>query len=200
MRIYVDIDDVMSETARALCDLAAREFNRHVTYENVHQFNLQDVFSLSDEEMVRFVHLSHAPQCVCAYEQVAGAVAGVKALRDAGHTVELVTGRPSFAYKATSTWLASVGLPNEDVTYVDKYGRVYESAADLPRTLTMAELAARKYDVAIDDSPIVLARLADWTWTKVLIFSRPWNEQMACAPNMTRVHSWAEILKQLPLE
>ncbi len=197
MRIYVDIDDVLSETARALCGLAAREFDRHVAYEDVDGFDLQDVFHLTDEEMARFVKLSHAPECIGGYEEVPGAVAGVKALREAGHCVELVTGRPAFSAAATSAWLDAVGLSNEDVTYVDKYNRHFEGGENLPRTLTMEELAARKYDLVIDDSPVVLARLATWSWAKVFIFSRPWNVQMASAANMTRVRSWAEILERI---
>jgi uncharacterized HAD superfamily protein len=197
MRIYVDIDDVLSETARALCGLAAREFDRHVAYEDVDGFNLQDVFHLTDEEMARFVKLSHARECIGGYEEVPGAVAGVKALREAGHRVELVTGRPAFSAAATSAWLEAVGLSNEDVTYVDKYNRHFEGGENLPRTLTMEELAARKYDLVIDDSPVVLARLAAWSWAKVFIFSRPWNVQMASAANMTRVRSWAEILERI---
>ena len=127
MKIYVDIDDVMSETARALCILATREFHRHVVYEDVWQFNLQDVFTLSNEEMERFVQLSHSPDSIQSYAQVPGAVEGVKTLRAAGYHVDLVTGRPAFSSAATSAWLTSVGLPNEEVTYVDKYGRTYPS-------------------------------------------------------------------------
>ena len=197
MRIYVDIDDVLSETARALCGLAAREFDRHVEYENVDGFDLQEVFHLTDEEMARFVKLSHAKECIEAYEEVPGAVAGVKALREAGHQVELVTGRPAFSAAATSAWLEEVGLLNENVTYVDKYNRHFEAGENLPRTLTMAELAARRYDLVIDDSPVVLARLAGWSWAKVFIFSRPWNAKMKSADNMTRVQNWAEILERI---
>ena len=51
MRIYVDIDDVLCETAASLCEIVAREFGRHVAYEDVFQFDLQDVFRLTDEEM-----------------------------------------------------------------------------------------------------------------------------------------------------
>ena len=39
MRIYVDIDDVLCETAASLCGLAAREFGRHVAYEDVGVFD-----------------------------------------------------------------------------------------------------------------------------------------------------------------
>ena len=57
----------------------------------------------------------------------------------------------------------------------------------------MGELARRGYDVAIDDSPMVLPALASWPRTRVLVFDRPWNRAVALAPNMTRVHDWRDI-------
>ena len=51
MRIYIDIDDVMCETAATLCLLAEREFGKGVPYAEVSQFDLQQVFGLTDEEI-----------------------------------------------------------------------------------------------------------------------------------------------------
>lgn len=190
MRIYVDIDDVLCETAKALSKLARREFGRHMPYEQMEQFNLQETFCLTDEEMARFVELSHDPACLMGYAMTPGAVEGVKALRAAGHMVDIVTGRPAFSHGATEAWLASVGLGDFAVTYVDKYGRAYKHTPGEPRTVSLAELKARQYDVAIDDSPLVLRALADWTQTHIFVFDRPWNRSFALAPNMTRVAGW----------
>ena len=46
--IYVDMDDVLCETAANLCRLAEREFGRHVDYADVFAFDLQKVFGLTD--------------------------------------------------------------------------------------------------------------------------------------------------------
>lgn len=190
MRIYVDIDDVLCETAKSLTALAARAFGRNVPYERMFQFNLQETFGLTDAEMTRFVELSHDPACLRNYAATPGAVEGVKALRAAGHAVDIVTGRPAFSYAATEAWLASVGLGDFAVTYVNKYGRTYKHEPGEPRTVTLPELRARHYDVAIDDSPVVLKALADWAETHVFVFDRPWNHAFALAPNMTRVTGW----------
>ncbi len=194
MRIYVDIDDVLCETARALSALAAREFGRNVPYERIRQFDLQEVFGLTDSEMARFVELSHAPDCLTGYEPTPGAVEGVKALRAAGYAVDVVTGRPSFSHAATEAWLASVGLGDFAVTYVNKYGRTYRHVPGEPCTVALPELRARHYDAAIDDSPIVLKTLGEWTETRVFVFNRPWNEDFPLAANMKRAMGWPIML------
>ena len=187
MRIYVDIDDV-------LCDLAAREFDRHVEYENVRVFDLQQVFCLTDAEMARFAVLSHEPDCLKNFPLTEGAVEGLKSLRDAGAQVDILTGRPAASHQATEEWLASVGLGDFKVEYVDKYGRTFARHPDDPATVPLAALLQRQYDIAIDDSPVILKSLAGWSDTRVLVFDRPWNRSFALAPNMTRVIGWKGVL------
>ena len=39
--IYVDLDDVLSETARAFVGLLARELGRRVAFESIHDFEVR---------------------------------------------------------------------------------------------------------------------------------------------------------------
>ena len=193
MRIYVDMDDVLCETAAALCKLAEREFGKFVEYGNVRSFDLQEVFGLTDGEMDRFRVVSHERDSILGYPQTPGAADGVRALVEAGHLVDIVTGRPAFTHCDTSEWLRAAGLGGLPVTYVDKYGRSFASGPDDPPTVTLGELESRRYDVVIDDSPVVLRRLAEWRSSRVLVFSRPWNESFPLAPNMIRVGGWEDV-------
>ncbi len=194
MKIYVDMDDVLCETAATLCELAEREFDKSVAYEEVRGFDLQATFGLTDGEMARFRVLSHERDTVLRYPPTPGAVDALIALRRAGHRVDIVTGRPAYTHRDTGDWLRAVGLDGFDVTYVDKYARVFESGPDDPPTVPLGEIRGRGYDVAVDDSPVVLAKLAEWSATRVLVFSRPWNRSFALASNMARVASWGEAL------
>ncbi len=197
MRIYVDVDDVLCETAAHLCEIAAREFGRPVAYEDVFQFDLQEVFGLTDAEMTRFMMVSHEPDSLLAHPVTPGAPEGLRALRAAGHEVEIVTGRPASAHRPTEAWLARVGLADFPVIYVDKYGRdaCYPHRPEDPPTLPLAELLTRRYDVVIDDSPKVLEHLAAaWPQTRILVFSRPWNRNYLLTDNMSRVADWKSVL------
>lgn len=200
MRIYIDVDDVLCETAAHLCGLAARAFGRRVAYADVFQFDLQQVFGFSDAEMRQFMARVHAPDELLAYAVTSGAPEGVRTLRAAGHAVEIVTGRPAATHGATAAWLAAAGLGTLPVFYVDKYGRAALSgpAPDEPPTLSLGQLFARRYDAVVDDSPLVLKHLAVvWPRTRILVYDRPWNRAFPLSANMTRVRGWRDIVAVL---
>lgn len=199
MKIYVDMDDVLCETARHLCALAADAFGRIVSYEQVFQFDLQEVFGLTDAEMKRFMALSHTPGSLRAHEPTPHAADALQTLRAAGHDVHIITGRPAAAHAATADWLVLHGLGDFPVTYVDKYGRdaCYAHNPDDPPTVTLAELLDRRFDLVIDDSPSILKHLAVWSDTRIFVFARPWNATYPLAPNMTRVQGWPDILTRV---
>ena len=193
------MDDVLCETAANLCRIAEREFGRHVEYEDIFAFDLQKVFALSDDEMRRFMVASHAPGALLTHPVTPGAPEALRALRDAGYNVEIVTGRPAYAHGDTERWLESAGIGDFPVTYVDKYGRdkSYIHNEGDPPTVKLNELLARKFDIVIDDSPQILEMLSGWNDTRILVFSRPWNASFALSANMARVNDWREILDTL---
>lgn len=199
MKIYVDMDDVLCETAASLCRLAERVFGKQVAYENVFQFDLQEVFGLTDEEMKRFMVLSHDFDSLLSNPVTPQAPESLRALRADGHDVQIITGRPASAHQPTQAWLTQNGLGDFPVTYVDKYGRdaCYRHNPDDPPTITLTELLARHYDIAIDDSPNILTHLATWESTRIFVFDRPWNRSFPLAPNMTRATSWPALLSHL---
>lgn len=189
------MDDILCETAVSLCGLACRMFGRRVAYDAVRDFNLQETFSLSDGQFRQFMDAAHEHDFLLAYAPTPGAAEGVKALVADGHEVEVVTGRPAFTHRATRAWLDAAGLKGVPVTYVDKYGRPQPIDPTAPGAISLGQLLARHYDVAIDDSPVVLPALARWTDTKVLVFDRPWNRAYALARNMARVGDWKELVR-----
>ena len=50
MKVYIDFDDVLCETAKYFTVLAKDLFGIVVPYEQVHFFNLQKSFNLNDEQ------------------------------------------------------------------------------------------------------------------------------------------------------
>ena len=191
------MDDILCETAATLCGLARKMFGVCVAYEDVRFFDLQKSFDLTDAQMKVFMDAAHETGNLLSYPETPGAVDGMRKLVAAGHRVEIVTGRPASSYRATEEWLRRAGLGDLPVTYVNKYGRLFSKDGDAPELVTMDELHARRYDVVIDDSPMVMPVLAEWDFARVLVFDRPWNRSLRLAPNMTRVRGWKELCEIL---
>ena len=50
MKIYIDFDDVLCETAKNFTKIAKELFGKDVPYSEVHFFNLKKTFDLNDEQ------------------------------------------------------------------------------------------------------------------------------------------------------
>ena len=74
MNIYVDFDDCLCETARYFSKLLAEMFGKNVPYEEINYFNLQESFSLTDEDYDRMMTWAHKPEELLSIEETPGAV------------------------------------------------------------------------------------------------------------------------------
>ncbi|HRR35226.1 MAG TPA: hypothetical protein P5026_14080 [Kiritimatiellia bacterium] len=196
MRIYIDFDDVLCETARHLSDLARERFGRQVPYEAISGFDLQQAFSLSEAEITALMEYAHNDDFLTGLTPAPGGLEGVRALEARGHELVIVTGRPAVSHPGSCGWLAKHGLAHVELLHVDKYGRADAWPTDvaLPPTLDLAAFAAQRFDVAIDDSPIALDLLAPRRDCLVIVYDRPWNRHYALAANMRRAASWTKIV------
>lgn len=195
MRVYVDFDDVLCETARTLSRLANELFGRNVPYEQITRFNLQLAFHLDKEQIDSLMRHAHTSSFLLSLPPAPGAEEGLRRLAAAGHTVCIVTGRPVSTEAASREWLAHRGFTSFEILSVDKYGRANgERTPDGRRALSPQEFAAIPFDTAIDDSPDALDLLAPRTRCRIFVFDRPWNAAYTLAPNMARAAGWPAIL------
>jgi len=196
MRIYVDFDDVLCETARALSVLAREMFGRDVPYEDIQFFNLQQSFSLSDAQLDQLMERAHEDCFLESLEATPDGGDAIRALESAGHEVIIVTGRQSVCHAGSVAWLRKYGLAHLEIVYVDKYGRApAETPDNVPPMLSVDAFNQLHFDIAIDDSPNALDLLAPRTDCHTIIFDRPWNRLYPLSPSMRRAASWTEVLE-----
>ena len=62
MKIYIDFDDVICETAKYFTKIAKELFNIDVPYREVQFFNLQKSFDLSGEQYDELMKAGHIPE------------------------------------------------------------------------------------------------------------------------------------------
>jgi hypothetical protein len=177
MRIYVDFDDVLCETALALAALAREMFGRDVPYERIHAFDLRVAFDLGDGDYLALMDRAHEPGFLRGLTVTPGCADCLRAWKRQGHEVVVVTGRPASCHPSSREWLLREGLDFLPVLYADKYQRAYAPSAGDPCVLTLEELARERFDLAIEDSPVALDRLLDRPACEVVVFDRPWNRR-----------------------
>ena len=196
MRIYVDFDDVLCETAQALSGLAREMFGRDVPFERIHDFDLRKAFELDRAQYEALMDRAHATEFLLAFPPMPGGVDCLRAWQARRHEVAIVTGRPAATHRASRAWLQRYGLDALPVLYVDKYSRGHPSPADAPPTLSIAALLRESFDVAIDDSPVALDALRTRPAGRTIVFDRPWNRAYDCsAARMARCCGWDEAAK-----
>jgi uncharacterized HAD superfamily protein len=202
LRIYVDLDDVLSHTIEQLSQLLEREFGRRVEPEAVMHFDLSRSFGLSPAELEAFFAAVHRPEALAALAPRAGAARALRAWTQRGYEVSVVSGRPPSTAADSRAWLDRHGIPHAHFACVDKYGRA-DPGAGTPEALRLADLTLFGFALAVEDSLEVASHLALACRVPVVLMDRPWNRDVsgvdpAAAACMVRCRDWLEIAARFP--
>jgi uncharacterized HAD superfamily protein len=188
------MDDVLCETARGCLEIIERLFGKRVAYEQLTDFDLGNSCELSAEETAALYHIVHHPDELLKLKPVNGAIAVLNRWMAAGFEIAIVTGRPPATCEVSLDWLAREGMPYHSFTVVDKYKRF---PTETKGAVSLANLAARKFVFAVEDSPTMARYLAEQMQVPVRLFDRPWNRAAAEHPKITRHNHWFEIVELL---
>lgn len=193
MKIYIDFDDVICETAEYFTKIAKELFGIDVPYRQVQFFNLQKSFDLSDAQYDELMEAGHTPENLLNYEETAGASRTINKWVDEGHEVFIITGRPFNSYEPSRKWLDGHQLERVPLFCVDKYGRE-TFGQDFIYNMTLEQLYSMTFDFAIEDSPVAFEHVLHFEKCKVAVFDRPWNRQVEFPnDNFVRCEGWQEI-------
>ena len=193
MNFYVDFDDCICETARYFCRLVKEIFGKDIRYEEVKYFNLQDAFSLTDEQYEKLMIEGHRPEILLAYEETPGAVQTINSWIDKGHDVKIITGRPVSAYDASRKWLDEHGLERVKMFCLNKYGRDnFIKGSNF--NLELEDYYKMNFDFAVEDSPHAFKFFNHLPDMKIMVMDRPWNRECEFPnSNYKRCFDWKMI-------
>lgn len=193
MKIYIDFDDVISETAVYFTKLAKQLFGIDLPYSQFQFFNMQKTFNLDDEQYDQLMKVGHFPEHLLAYEETPGAPEIINKWIDEGHEIYIITGRPYEAYAPSRKWLDNHGLNRAPLYCVDKYGREGFNR-DASYSMRLEELYNMSFDFAIEDSPAAFEHVMHFEGCRVAVFNRPWNiNEMLPNDKFVRCNDWNEI-------
>ncbi|MBQ7246450.1 MAG: 2-dehydropantoate 2-reductase [Firmicutes bacterium] len=193
MRIYIDFDDCLCETGRALSKLAWEMFNKRVHYDQMRYFELDRSFDLDAEQYERLMLRVHEPEILLSFAATPGAVETINEWISCGHEVSIITGRPSRVYEPSRIWLDENGLQHVKLYCLNKYGRDF-FIKNSNSTLELEDYYRMKFDYAVEDSPKAFSFFEHLPELKVLVFDRPWNRECAFPNgNYQRCADWESI-------
>ncbi len=203
-RIYVDIDDVLSQTALAFTRILEESFGKRVGLEEITSFDLSVSFDLGPEELDAFMLEAHRPERLMEIEPMEGAVPVLDRWSERGWLIDVLTGRPPASTEVTRAWLDRHLVPHRELFFVDKYTRYDEAAWDgHGRVLQLEELHGDRYDLVVEDSLKTASYLAENTTARILLVDKPWNRDVSALPQPTvarleRCRDWTEIATFVP--
>lgn len=201
-RVYVDLDDVLSQTIRGLLALLERQHGRRVSEEEVRHFDLGHSFGLGREELDAFMREAHRPAALEALEPRPGAARALRSWAEDGHDVFVMTGRPPSAEAPSRRWLQTHDIPHTKLACVNKYGRA-DWYDDAPEALPLDALAGLDFSLAVEDSLEIAIHLAESCQLTVALMDQPWNRDArglrpATAARIVRCRGWEEVLARFP--
>ena len=174
-------------------------FGLDIPYEQIHYFNLQKSFSLTDKQYDQMMIKGHRPEVLLSYEETPGAIQTINRWIDKGHNVKIITGRPFSAFDASREWLNRHGLERVDLYCLNKYGRdnfIKGSSFNLE----LEDYYKMHFDFAVEDSPAAFKFFDHLPDLKVMVFDRPWNQECDFPnQNYKRCSDWNMINKFLLL-
>jgi len=188
--IYVDLDDVLCETARLFVTVLEREFGKRVPYEMLTDFDVGTTCGLEPHEREELYRRVHEPDALVGLAAIDGAVEKLTQWRAAGYEISIVTGRPPESYEPSLEWLARNRIPYESFLLVDKYSR-YTTYQD--NALSLEAFSARRFSWAVEDSLPMANFLASRMHTPVTLLDRPWNRAASDPDMISRCNHWHEI-------
>ncbi|MDP6526014.1 MAG: bifunctional metallophosphatase/5'-nucleotidase [Kiritimatiellia bacterium] len=199
--IYIDFDDVLCETARALSALLEREFGKSVAFEDIFTFDLQKSFDLTTKELEHLMLLGHEAEVLGELDPVDDAIPTLRRWVEGGSTVAIVTGRPASSYEVSVGWLDRHNVPYSDIMFVDKYSRTTPETGPVP-VHTLDALRSMDFCLAIDDSPVMIEFLIESMRMPMAVLDRPWNSKHPLQTDSTRrilrCRTWNEIAAAFP--
>lgn len=193
--IYVDMDDVLCQTARRFLVVIERQFGKRIGYDQLTDFDIGQACSLLAEERDELYRIVHESNELLNLEPISAALDVLRQWHAMGYDIAIVTGRPPDSYEVSLEWLTRHRVPYRSFTMVDKYGRF---PTDNTVAITLAELSTREFCLAVEDSLPMAHYLAQQMSVPVALMDCPWNRGGVDHAKIARCSDWRAVAAVLP--
>lgn len=193
--VYVDMDDVLCQTAQHFLTILERDFGKSFTFEQLTDFDLGEACKITAEEREELYRIVHHAEELLKIPPIPGAIDVLQRWSAAGYEIAIVTGRPPDTYEPSVQWLKKHRVGHDRILIVDKYGRF---VPDGSRCISLEALMNHSFCWAVEDSPTMALYLASQMKIPVALLDRPWNRKDTNHDLVSRHSDWIEIARSLP--
>ena len=103
--VYVDMDDVLCQTAQHFLTILERDFGKRFAFEQLTDFDVGQACELTVDEKQELYRIVHQGEELLSIPPIPGAVDVLQQWSAAGHEIAIVTGRPPDTYEPSVQWL-----------------------------------------------------------------------------------------------
>ena len=188
--IAVDIDDVIAANALGFVEWSNQKYGTHLTVDD-YQDHWGEVWKVEHEETERRAVEYHESDHVATYTTIEGASDALRKLKERFKLVILTTRRNSIN-QLTKEWIEKYypGIFDDIV-----FSGFFDSPTKESITMTKGELAKSiGADYIIDDQIKHVLAATKLGIRGILFGNYTWNKVEVLPENVTRVHSWEEVL------
>ncbi len=178
--IIVDLDDVIASFCPSLINFLNQLYDANLTMEKIRGWNIWEYGNLTREQYVEGVRSFKEAGLFRKLPLVRGAKEALVSLKRK-NLLWIVTYRSEEIKEDTLEWLSENSIPYDGIFFTESKPKF-----EICKILNP--------DFAIDDSPnsLDLSEIC-----RLLLFDRPWNQDLTTCPNIERVYNWQEILEKI---
>lgn len=188
MQIAIDIDDVLADFSEGFIKHIKKVKGVNVEIHDLKVAEWWKAWGKTLEESTKTIYEFLQSEDIMKVEPKTGAIRALKLLKQKGHKLTVITGRPANVHEKTRQWVHD-NLPNvfEEVYCTDFH---IVNNGKLTKGGICEEIGA---DLLIDDYPGYAKECLD-KGIQVLLFDSFWNHGFELLPGLTRIHNWEEAL------
>ncbi|MBT4376769.1 hypothetical protein HOD29_05325 [archaeon] len=186
LKIGIDLDDVVFDFIQTILDFYLQEYNRVILFENVHTFQLDEIFNISLEETMNLIKKM----------ALEGLVENMSLCKDAKESIYELS-KDHDIYFITSRLVRDYTPESLDNNFGDiKFGLYYSSNPYVgTKGKTKGEICNELgIDLMIEDSR-EHAEICARKGVKTFLLNKPWNKAYDLGENIKRVYNWKQVLE-----
>lgn len=189
MRIGIDIDDVLVDTAPTLVDFINCREGTDFKIKEAHQFRLWTFFKCSREESIKKIYVFFESDVFINMQPLNGAVEGINFLKES-YELFAITSRDEKVKEKSLKWINNFfNSKFNEVIFTNQLSKegFVRTKAEICKELGIKILIEDRRKYALDCAE---------NGIKVFLMDKPWNQNCK-HENITRVKNWNEILERL---